>query len=769
MINEPQATKKGARFEESTLYLFSSGRALQSFYQGLGDGFLPQAMTFASFLKTVKIYPNLRLLPDSMRPIMLSLAVSNVEVEKLGFEQNFLAFLEHSSFFLTFFDELASSNVTIDSLSGADTYAEYDDHLALLKRLKEAYEVELEKRGFVDKTSLYFSLYEEFLRRFNQIIFRIDGFLSHQEISILDRVCEIVDVIATFEVDRYNVSYYQRLGILPECESGYLYEMRWNGREILLKKELREHARIEAFCFDDRLSQASLALERVHAWVGEGVSPESIAIVLPSEDFSDYLRLFDKERNLNYAMGESPKNSQIYKRIKQKRDELESHRSTSLFEIPPRGIDSLYWLKDEFDKMGLSEESNLFGEAIVLLSPLRDELDSRAAHEIVELVLRIFLHTKIDDVGGGRIRVLGVLETRGIELSHIVVVDFNEGLIPKPSDKDIFLNSTIRKRCGLPTRIERENLQKHYYLSLFLSAQEVALACVKNDDTKPSRLLHELGIKPKDGAQIYKNTLLKAPRERNHFLEEITGEINVASEVFSHTRLKTFLECKRRYYYHYVRKYSERNVEVMQKDRGILVHDALKASFEHVIAPGKRAAVFAKIVHEKSKHDPIFAFEMEAVIKRMSRFFAIEESRAKNGVKPLFLEETIEFLVHGLKFKSIIDRVDLVGDEYFIIDYKVKSIVKADSERMLEKSTDFQFALYTLALREKVGASAKIRAFYYDVLEGEMVEEKLLEDKIVLLPSHLEKLKAHEINFECCLDKKICRLCSYTAICGIEV
>ncbi|MGP1579649.1 MAG: RecB family exonuclease [Wolinella sp.] len=746
-----------------TLHLFSTGRALQRFYQDHGEGFLPHARTLEEFLSTIRLLPNQKLLPTHLRPIILSLAASKVEVERLGFPRNFLSFLENSSFFLSFFDELAEANIKLSNIALHDTYDEYGDHLAILEKLYEAYKNELHAHGFVslEDDSLEWELYEDFIRFFGAIILRLDGFLSAREYALLRRVSELTPLSIHLEVDRYNHDYYERLGICKDClEAGFLYEIDLVRRAICAQKPLKPLGEIRALEVGSRLEQVGALLEQVSTWLHAGIAPEEIVIILPDEKFSDYLRLFDKARNFNYAMGESPLNAP-WKR------QLDSLLERDFAEDSLCGLGALYALRDDPICAELSELKELIERAIVLLLPLQNALEQRSQKEMLSLVALLFAQERIDDVGGGRIRVMGILETRGMDFTCAIVVDFNEGAIPKPSDKDLFLNSAIRKHCALPTRLERENLQKHYYFSLFCRTENILLTLVRNEQSEPSRMLHELGIAPQKAHFAHK--LFPKARVPKAFLEEIVGSIPYKEERFSHSRLRTFLECKRRYYYHYVRKYSERDDENSARIMGELVHRLLKESFE---AAGSRAHVaqeyFAQAMKRESSANATFAFEADLVVRKMERFFALEKKRQESGAIPIMMEERVLFEVEGIAFEGYIDRVDRVGEEYFILDYKLKREVKADTRARLEESSDFQFALYALALRQKFGQKVGIRAFYYDLQRGELIEESLLEEKIELLRARLAELKAEKIVFERCEDTRRCLYCPYVALCDRE-
>ena len=60
----------------------------------------------------------------------------------------------------------------------------------------------------------------------------------------------------------------------------------------------------------------------------------------------------------------------------------------------------------------------------------------------------------MDDVGGGPVTVMGVLETRGSSYEGVIIPDFNESLIPKRSKKDLFLSSQIRSFASMQTRFD---------------------------------------------------------------------------------------------------------------------------------------------------------------------------------------------------------------------------------------------------------------------------------------------------------------------------
>ncbi len=90
-------------------------------------------------------------------------------------------------------------------------------------------------------------------------------------------------------------------------------------------------------------------------------------------------------------------------------------------------------------------------------------LTSLSVQEQILAFLDMIEEVTLDDVGGGRISVVGILETRGVCFPYVIIPEFNAGNVPSLSDKDLFLNTAMREKIGLPTRKSRENLQKQIF------------------------------------------------------------------------------------------------------------------------------------------------------------------------------------------------------------------------------------------------------------------------------------------------------------------
>lgn len=71
---------------------------------------------------------------------------------------------------------------------------------------------------------------------------------------------------------------------------------------------------------------------------------------------------------------------------------------------------------------------------------------------------------------------MGVLETRLINFDAVIICDFNDEYIPKISTKDKFLSTKLKSLSELPTKFDRENLQKYYYKRLIDNSKYVFIS-----------------------------------------------------------------------------------------------------------------------------------------------------------------------------------------------------------------------------------------------------------------------------------------------------
>ncbi|WP_095294537.1 PD-(D/E)XK nuclease family protein [Helicobacter sp. 13S00482-2] len=749
--------------KKSPLYVFSTQRYANEFYQELGDGFLPQAMGAGEFFSTIVFVPFARVVPKNVRKIFLLSTIANIEnlTSELVFEKSFLGYLESSSFLFNFFDEMASFLIDIKQIPLKDTYGDYEEYLNVIFGIGEKYHQKLREYGFYD--TLVGDNYEvlgEYFENISSVEFYLDGFLSTQEREILLKISKIVPVFLHIRTDRYNFSHFDFLNI--SLQSNFDYKINLENSEIITKEPAKDMGEIEVFGFGSRLSQSALVFARVNEWLSSGIDPQKVAIITPSEDFAKYLKLLDRHNNLNLAMGKNIEESHYIEILKEK---LRSIKESPV-QIKEHCLDWLLELTNESLQLARDKSIliNFHNELIASYEKIRKIFDEFSYIETLELYLSDFLNFRINDVSGGKIRVMGVLESRGLSFEAVIIVDFNDQFVPNYKDSDMFLNTAIRKSLKIPTIKDRQDLQKHYYLQIFKNTRKIDLTFTNTQSNPHSKMIDELDLSQKiiDGEERY--SIFPINEEKIYQKEEIIDKIPL-DFVFSASKLNTFFSCKRRFYYAYIQKLippKESSGEISS-----ILHQALNLAYKPFIGKTPNIDNIKKnvqdYIHQVKTNNGIDKLKLEIATFELADFWATEQKRASDGCVVLDCEKEFHANIGGFNFLGRIDRIDQLGDICYLIDYKFKSNLRVNPKK--EDNSDFQLSIYDYGARS-LGYEGKIKGYIYDLKNGKLIEEESFEDKKELLIEEL-KIFQKEIDFEITQDKKNCRYCPYVDICCI--
>ncbi|WRE19555.1 ATP-dependent deoxyribonuclease AddB [Helicobacter pylori] len=769
--------------EKTPLFVFSSTRRLKHFYLEQGEGFLPNAMSMGSFFEQAFYIPNKKKIPNNARLILMIDTIKAIAKEKksileglLLFENSFLGYLESTSFLFDLFDELSSACIKLNELSFKDIYLDYEKHLEVLEMIYNRYIKKLEKLGFYDKIMQKKpAILKEFFEHFSSIEWHLDGFMSVFERQCLLEVAELVPITLHLSCDKYNQKFLEFLNLKLETDCDYSIDFKT--QKILSQTPKRQKIEPKLYANSSYLKQSALVLQTIEEYLQKDNDPNKMAIITPNADFLPFLKLLDKNNNLNFAMGLGAKNSPYYTELVKILEDLQ----TSGFDLSASPLLDLENLTLALLEQQSSKEKaplkEVHSQIMHQYHLLKDTLKNYSLKDLLHLYLQEFeANFRLDDSSGGKIRVMDTLETRGMQFDKIVIVDFNETCVPSLKDCDLFLNSALRKSLNLPTLLDKKNLQKHYYYQLFKNSKEVVLSYIESEASKASNMLLELDlhIEPiKDAYTLFAPSPLKDYQE-----EEIKAAIPKDFS-FSASSLNAFLTCKRRFYYHYMKRFKESPKDENNSTVGSLLHELLKEAYEKDKNPYALEERLIWLLETRENITPKERLDTLVALKKIQAFYLKEKERFNTKIKILDLEKSFETIIQGVVFKGCIDRIDKTADnEIILLDYKFKSDLKLDnmSEKQRKSlspieiaqiSTDYQMAIYAFALKN-LGYREPIKAFFYDLRKGELVEE----DELILQAKmdHLEfslipKLK-QEIDFEKTLEAKDCEYCSFKDMCN---
>ncbi|WRE67522.1 ATP-dependent deoxyribonuclease AddB [Helicobacter pylori] len=776
--------------EKTPLFVFSSTRRLKHFYLEQGEGFLPSAMSMGSFFEQAFYIPNKKKIPKNACQILMIDTIKAIAKEKksileglLLFENSFLGYLESTSFLFDLFDELSSACIKLNELSFKDIYLDYEKHLEVLEMIYDRYVKKLEGLGFYDKIMQKKpAILKEFFEHFSSIEWHLDGFMSVFERQCLLEVAELVPITLHLSCDKYNQKFLEFLNLKLETDCDYSIDFKT--QKILSQTFNDQKIEPKLYANSSYLKQSALVLQTTEEYLQKDNDPNKMAIITPNADFLPFLKLLDKNNNLNFAMGLGAKNSPYYTELVKILEDLQTSdldlSGSALLDLENLTL-ALLEQQSSKEKAPLKEAHSQIMHQYHLL---KDTLKNYSLKDLLHLYLQEFeANFRLDDSSGGKIRVMDTLETRGMQFDKVVIADFNETCVPSLKDCDLFLNSALRKSLNLPTLLDKKNLQKHYYYQLFKNSKEITLSYIESETSKVSNMLLELDLHTepiKDAYTLFETSPLKDYQE-----EEIKATIPKDFS-FSASSLNAFLTCKRRFYYHYMKRFKESPKDENNSAVGSLLHELLKEAYEKDKNPYALEERLIWLLETRENITPKERLDTLVALKKIQAFYLKEKERFNTKIKILDLEKSFETIIQGVVFKGRIDRIDKTADnEIILLDYKFKSDLKLDNMSKTQRgglspieiaqisieiaqiSTDYQMAIYAFALKN-LGYKEPIKAFFYDLRKGELLEE----DKLILQAKmdHLEfslipKLK-QEIDFEKTLEAKDCEYCSFKDMCN---
>ena len=768
------------------LHIYPTSRALREVSSKYKEqnSFLPTLMRMDEFEKRSILLKGSIEVDKLQRILLLREAANFTEFKDLKLELSLIKFFTKSDAIFKFFEELASENVDFKNLAEADAYAEFISHLEILERLLLNYKKLLDKNGFIDKVFIpnSYTLNHGFLNNFDTIEVHLEGYLSHFELSLLNEVAQSVSLNIYYTTSKFNQKMQDRfkdIGINLPNNSHLHFSL--TDKKILNTQNNSEHIEAKVFCVEEREEQIAMVFKEIELLVQSGLNPEEIVLILPDENFKEHFMLFDSHNNLNFAMGYDYSRGKTYKYL----DAL--YKYWQSFDDKSKNLLEVYRLKVEDIGKFTPTKKVKYPEFFAMLETLGlkekeksksyERVEEKYIHfikvlETQELSLKewLFLWLKslskvtLDDVRGGKITVMGVLETRGISFDAVVIVDFNEGVVPASSSKDQFLNSSVRAFANLPTKNDREALQKQYYKRVLEQAKKAIILYTSSDNKLPSKFLYELGLDSTSQTQTQFN-LLYNQKSKLIEAESKVVEFDPLNTTWSASRLKIFLECKYQYYYRYILKIEQKQQEEMSE--GQFLHLVLEKLFNENSyydsrdEMQKNLDILIDTLHPlkgaKAQYQKLLWRE------KLKGFVETQINHFQAQWRVISREQEFQANINGLEFKGRIDRLDQSQTATLVLDYKSGRVEKEPKELNPEKITDFQMPIYYELLK---GKYQNISLAYLKIFEnGKMQEVQHLEQRVELLKEHIETLKkSTSFIVQKCDESKKCRFCEDTLL-----
>jgi len=776
---------------KNNLTIFPTSRAIRDHIEAKKqtNTLLQKYITIGDFFARVIIQDTQKEFCDKNQKILfLQTAIKNIDIKSLGLSDQFSTFIKQSEYIFRFFSELNSEYVTIDDLLVYDIYALYESHLRILDQIFKNYYTILDKYNYTDSIflPLMYKINFKYLEQFDTIEIYQEGYLTKFELNILKEISKNKQLIINIIFNQYNQKNKNIFKDL-ELKDNIYYRIDLSKMIILDQTNfILQNQNIQLSAIKSSIEQIAFIKYHIVYMVNKGIDPSKIAVLLPDESFSSTLQVFDNEHYFNFAMGKTIKDHKIVKIVEFINKIMVDNEPLDKIKLAFFSLDQeilTKYIKQNWNKDLTKENfdtviSYLYSfeqneDILEQLENLKYYLKNLIFNTIstIDIKLKEFfkifynelIKITIDDTAGGKITVLGILETRLTQFDGIIVVDFNDNKIPKISVKDKFLSSKLKELVDLPSLDDRYNLQRYYYKRFLDNAKYISMCYVDDDTSIKSRFItqlypqHKEFIRNNDYSTIlYKNSIL------THLVQDIVLDIDLSTLQWSATSLKSYLSCKRQYYFKHILKLHDHHIGLKPQnfEIGNIIHDTLESAIKNKTLTNQ---FINDSFNKYAKSNPYLTLELELWKKRLEPFVKEEEKRYYENGFSSSVEVPFKIIYNNIKLTGKIDRIDKYPNGYHkILDYKTSSSLKIDTIKTYKDSVDFQLEFYYLASRSHMIDSV----CYYDLYNCKIIPEVVLEEKLQLLDNHLKTLKTTKVDFAMTQDTKQCTYCTYKAICA---
>ncbi len=321
------------------------------------------------------------------------------------------------------------------------------------------------------------------------------------------------------------------------------------------------------------------------------------------------------------------------------------------------------------------------------------------------------------------LQVMGMLETRLLDFSDIIMISVNEGLLPRGKHQTTFIPDEVRSQFSMQRYSERTAVFAYHFYRLMQRVENTWLIYNTEGDELGggeksrfiSQLLYEMpAINPE--FKITEQTLSVVPGNTNagEISIEKTPEVvmrlrRIAERGLSPTALAMYMKCKLQFYFSQVLRISEPEQVAETIDAatlGEIVHVALHKTYAakkgQSITPEDLLTMLPiaiQQVHQafalKFRTDELSTGKNLLIVKvaeNMVKRFLLAEKKylEQNGgsIEIVMLEENLESAIEiadagsgevfGVKLHGKADRIDRVGGLTRIIDYKTGRVETKD-------------------------------------------------------------------------------------------
>lgn len=326
------------------------------------------------------------------------------------------------------------------------------------------------------------------------------------------------------------------------------------------------------------------------------------------------------------------------------------------------------------------------------------------------------------------LQIMGMLETRNIDIKRLHVLSVNENILPPEKPRGSFIPQFIRHHYGMPGYEEAQAVTAYHFYRLLQNGEDINLYYNNLSDAsegEASRYILQIRyeLSKHDNISIQEETFgcqtnityKKMPLNANkaNASERLHRLIESEKNGISPSSLSTYINCPLKYYLKYVAQIKDNSVkeEIGENIKGTIIHDTLKFlfapylpnngampiidknCFDQIIEPKWKDCLAQSLAHNMpgGLSNVGFNYLKHINIKQQLKNYMKYTSKQleSNSLIILKTEETLKTSIPTELGTWVIsgqaDRIDKRGNVFRVIDYKTGKVESKDVKLPVKK------------------------------------------------------------------------------------
>ncbi|MFO7868986.1 MAG: PD-(D/E)XK nuclease family protein [Bacteroidales bacterium] len=426
------------------------------------------------------------------------------------------------------------------------------------------------------------------------------------------------------------------------------------------------------------------------------------------------------------------------------------------------------------------------------------------------------------------VQIMGVLETRALDFSSLIILSMNEEVFPKASVGSSFIPYSLRTGFGMPTVKEQTAIYSYYFYRLLQRATDVTIVYSAQTDGvgkgEMSRyvlqLLYNTDL-PKCSVKHYvdsfsvlpqKDIPLSFPKDEKAF-DVLNSLLLKDSRPLSPSAITLYVSCPLRFYFRYIRKIvaPDKLTELPdERQYGNIFHNAIENIYKKYTNTQLTSEHIEYILDEteymhsciRKSIEKEFQVSLDTQNSVYTLLFSTIKKYIYNTLKhdleraPFYIVGT-EYEAkhqlthtHPLYIGGSIDRLDNVRGKYVVIDYKTGQVKNTapsiedlfSQDNIMSNNAILQSMIYAYIVKNVYQTDTTILLYFIRKIHsdeqsllriGKQPMESFVDSYYKEFEHYLfeliDELYNPEIPFTQTTNKNVCNMCDYAVICKKNV